>query len=167
MSWRNNLRQSQVLSGNDEFFRIRNTTYDVESLLSLIGDRDAVVDACLPPQLAEDLRRRNINAVWVPAILGDGVSDDEIERQLLIGEGLLWETKKKQKVLLTRDVRFSRKLKSRAILVKYHTTSTSMITNQELRKELKLLRSNEENAKESLCTPICSLANDYRNNGGQ
>ena len=41
-----------------------------------------MVDACLPPHaLAEDLRRRNINAEWVPAILGDGVSDDEIERQ--------------------------------------------------------------------------------------
>lgn len=115
----------------------------MESLLSQIGDRDAVVDACLPPQLAEDLRRRNINAVWVPAILGDGVSDEEIERQLLIGEGLLWEARK-QKVLLTRDVRFSRKLKSRAILVRYRTINGSMISDQELRKELKILRTSED-----------------------
>lgn len=143
MSWRDNLRESEIVSKSDEFFRIRNTTYDVESLLSQIGDRDAVVDACLPPQLAEDLRRRNINAVWVPAILGDGVSDEEIERQLLIGEGLLWEARK-QKVLLTRDVRFSRKLKSRAILVRYRTINGSMISDQELRKELKILRTSED-----------------------
>ena len=82
MSWRDNLRATtETVSRSDKSFQIHGTTYDVEFLLSQIGDRDAVVDACLPPQLAEDLRRRNINAVWVPAILGDGVSDDEIERQ--------------------------------------------------------------------------------------
>lgn len=144
MSWRDNLRESQIVSGAEGFYRIRNATYDVESLLSQIGDRDAVVDACLPPQLAEDLRRKNINAVWVPAILGDGVSDDEIERLLLIGEGLLWETRKKQKVLLTRDVRFSRKLKSRAILVRYRPPNATLITNQELRRELKLMRNSDQ-----------------------
>ena len=139
MSWHENPRESELLPRTNEFYRIRNTNYDVETLLDQIGDRDAVVDACLPPQLAEDLRRRNINAVWVPAILGDGVSDDEIERLLLIGQNFLWEARK-QKVLLTRDVRFSRKLKSRAILVRYRATAT-MMTNQELQKELKLIRS--------------------------
>ena len=118
MSWRNNpSATAEIVSRRGEsFLETLNAIYDIELLLGQIGDRDAVVDACLPPQLAEDLRRRNINAVWVPAILGDGVSDEEIERQLLIGEGLLWESRKDQKVLLTRDVRFSRKLKSRAIL---------------------------------------------------
>ena len=129
----------------ESFLETQYTTYDIEFLLGQIGDRDAVVDACLPPQLAEDLRRRNINAVWVPAVLGDGVSDEEIERQLLIGEGLLWESRKDQKVLLTRDVRFSRKLKSRAILVRYRpTTIVTRITSQELRKELKMLRNCEK-----------------------
>ena len=146
MSWHNNqsITTEIVSRRRESFLETQNTTYDIEFLLGQIGDRDAVVDACLPPQLAEDLRRRNINAVWVPAILGDGVSDEEIERQLLIGEGLLWESRKDQKVLLTRDVRFSRKLKSRAILVRYQPTiSGTVITNQELRKELKMLRNSE------------------------
>jgi hypothetical protein len=138
LSWHESVRESEILPRTTEFYRVRSANYDVESLLDQIGDRDAVVDACLPPQLAEDLRRRNINAVWVPAILGDGVSDDEIERLLLIGHNYLWEARK-QKVLLTRDVRFSRKLKSRAILVRYRATAT-MMTNQELQKELKLIR---------------------------
>ncbi|MHB2037208.1 MAG: hypothetical protein ACYCPW_10785 [Nitrososphaerales archaeon] len=143
MSWHNNQSTTtEIVSRRSEsFLETQNTTYDIEFLLGLIGDRDAVVDACLPPQLAEDLRRRNINAVWVPAILGDGVSDEEIERQLLIGEGLLWESRKDQKVLLTRDVRFSRKLKGRAILVRYRPpSSAATITDQELRKEMKILR---------------------------
>ena len=146
MSWRNNLRTTtETYSRRERSFQIHGAIYDVEFLLGQIGDRDAVVDACLPPQLAEDLRRRNINAVCVPAILGDGVSDDEIERQLLIGEGLLWESRKKHKVLLTRDVRFWRKLKNRAILVKYRAmTRGTMITNRELRKELKMLRGCDE-----------------------
>jgi hypothetical protein len=62
---------------------------------------DVVVDACLPPKLARGLRERNINAIWVPPVLGDGASDKEIERQLLIGEGLLWESRSEEKVLLT------------------------------------------------------------------
>ena len=43
-----------------------------------------VVDACLfAPVSANDLRRSSVNAIWVPSILGDGASDEEIERQLL------------------------------------------------------------------------------------
>ncbi|MDG6905095.1 MAG: hypothetical protein JRN20_04840 [Nitrososphaerota archaeon] len=139
MNWPGNLRESQIVSRTEGFYRIRNATYDVESLLSQIGDRDAVVDACLPPQLVEDLRRRNINAVWVPAILGDGVSDEEIERQLLISGSLPWQARKKQKVLLTRDVRFSRRLKSRAILVRHRSSNGTMIANEELQKQLRLV----------------------------
>ncbi|MHB1867947.1 MAG: hypothetical protein ACYCPP_03280, partial [Nitrososphaerales archaeon] len=73
MSWHNNQSTTtEIVSRRSEsFLETQNTTYDIEFLLGLIGDRDAVVDACLPPQLAEDLRRRNINAVWVTAILGD------------------------------------------------------------------------------------------------
>jgi len=58
---------------------------EILPLLDQIGNRDVVVDACLPPQLANDLGRNNVNAIWVPAILGDGASDGEIERQLLRG----------------------------------------------------------------------------------
>ena len=133
LSWHNNQSTTTEIASrrSESFLETQNATYDIEFLLDQIGDRDAVVDACLPPQLAEDLRRRNINAVWVPAILGDGVSDEEIERELLIGKGLLWESRKDQKVLLTRDVRFSRKLKGRGILVRYHPTmSGTTITNK-------------------------------------
>ena len=92
MSWRNNLRATIDATGVN--WKRRDFTYslaqsyhdpdaEILSLIKKIGDRDAVVDACLPPKLANDLRRNSVNAIWVPAILGDGVSDDEIERQLL------------------------------------------------------------------------------------
>jgi predicted nuclease of predicted toxin-antitoxin system len=145
MSWRDNLR-STIESTSEKNFAWQRTSYDFEFLLAQIGDRDAVVDACLPPQLAEDLRRRNINAVWVPAILGDGVSDEEIERQLLIGEGLIWESRKKNKVLLTRDVKFFRKLRNRAILVRYRDiVGRSFVDSQQLKRELKNLQNTNGN----------------------
>ena len=145
MSWRDNLR-STIESTSENEFEARRTRYFFEFLLALIGDRDAVVDACLPPQLAEDLRRKNINAVWVPAILGDGVSDEEIERQLLIGEGMIWESRKKNKVLLTRDVKFFRKLRNKAILVRYRDiVGRSLVDTRELKRELKLLQNSNGN----------------------
>ena len=145
MSWRDNLR-STIESTSENEFEARRTRYNFEFLLAQIGDRDAVVDACLPPQLAEDLRRKNINAVWVPAILGDGVSDEEIERQLLIGEGLIWESRKKNKVLLTRDVKFFRKLRNKAILVRYRDiVGRSLVDTRELKRELKLLQNSNGN----------------------
>jgi hypothetical protein len=89
---------------------------EIDSLVRQIGDRDVIVDACLPPQMAENLRRRNVSAIWVPAVLGDGVSDDEIERQLLLSGNTA-----REKVLLTRDVKFYRRIRNRAILVSYRT----------------------------------------------
>jgi hypothetical protein len=81
------------------------------SLLDQIGNRDVVVDACLPPQLANDLRRNNVNAIWVPAMLGDGASDGEIERQLLAGRwDHRWGGGDREKVLLTRDVEFYKRI---------------------------------------------------------
>ena len=145
MSWRDNLR-STIENTSENQFEARRIRYDFEFLLAQIGDRDAVVDACLPPQLAEDLRRKNINAVWVPAILGDGVSDEEIERQLLIGEGLIWESRKKNKVLLTRDVKFFRKLRNKAILVRYRDiVGRSLVDSRELKRELKILQNSNGN----------------------
>ena len=139
MSWRDSLR-STIESTSEKNFGTQSPS-NFEFLLTQIGDRDAVVDACLPPQLAKDLRRRNINAVWVPAVLGDGVSDDEIERQLLIGEGLIWESRKKNKVLLTRDVKFFRRLRNRAILVRYRDmVGRPLVDSQQLKRELKILQ---------------------------
>jgi predicted nuclease of predicted toxin-antitoxin system len=150
MSWSSTVKANARLGKSDRSL-LNSPGYDFELLLAQIGDRDAVVDACLPPQLAQDLRKRNINAVWVPAILGDGASDEEIERQLLIGEGLLWESRKDKKVLLTRDVKFYRKLRSKAILVKYRCVPASRsITPQELRKELKILRNGNDSHKDFL-----------------
>lgn len=91
---------------------------DISYLLNKIGDRAVVVDACLPSHLAKDLRRSGIYAVWVPSMLGDGASDEEIERQLLIG-GYGMAHPSKEKVLLTRDVKFYRRIQRRAILVRY------------------------------------------------
>lgn len=145
MCWRDNLR-STIENASERDFVAQRTPYNFEFLLAQIGDRDAVVDACLPPQLAEDLRRRNINAVWVPAVLGDGVSDEEIERQLLIGEGLIWESRKKSKVLLTRDVKFFRRLRNKAILVKYRDIiGRSLVDSQQLRRDLKMLQNSNGN----------------------
>ena len=100
-------------------FRPR-TDYDIDLLKQEIGERVAVVDACLPPQLAEDLRERGVRAVWVPAIMGDGASDDEIYRQLLLSNRQLSYFRGVDKVLLTRDVEFYRKIRKRAILVSRH-----------------------------------------------
>jgi hypothetical protein len=115
--------------------------FDIISLLSQIGNRDVVVDACLPPQLANDLRHNNLNAIWVPAILGDGATDGEIERQLLAGHwNKQWTSGGREKVLLTRDVEFYKRIRGRAILVSYrifHPTSRRIPTNLEIRKELK------------------------------
>ncbi len=142
MSWRDNFRATTELVSRSNAHLGRERMYDSELIINQIGDRDVVVDACLPPQLADDLRKRDINAIWVPAVLGDGVSDEEIERLLLIGEGLLWESRRKEKVLLTRDVKFCRKLHSRGILVKYqNSNSGKQMTAEELKKEVKFLRS--------------------------
>jgi len=149
MSWRNNLRATIDATGSN--WKRRDATYshaesyhdpgtEILSLIKKIGDRDAVVDACLPPQLADDLIRNSVNAIWVPAILGDGVSDDEIERQLLTCSLDQWGSTKKEKVLLTRDVEFYKRIRSRAILVSYRMSSLSargMISNTALRSELR------------------------------
>jgi len=147
MSWRGNLRSSVEKFQNSE--RIPSSLandYETSSpeilpLLSQIGNRDVVVDACLPPQLANDLRRNNVNAIWVPAILGDGASDGEIERQLLAGRwSQQWGGGDREKVLLTRDVEFYRRIRGKAILVSYRVSSSSarrIQSNSTFRKELK------------------------------
>jgi len=149
MSWRNNLRATIDATGTD--WKRHDVTYslvqfsddprtEILSLVEKIGDRDAVVDACLPPQLANDLRRNSVNAIWVPAILGDGASDEEIERQLLTSGLDKWGSSKKEKVLLTRDVEFYKRIRSRAILVSHRVSNLSargMISNAALRSELK------------------------------
>lgn len=148
MSWRSNLRSSVELASRtgETHTGSQRRNYNFEILLAQIGDRDAVVDACLPPQLAQDLRNHNINAVWVPAVLGDGVSDEEIERQLLIGVGLLWESRKKNRVLLTRDVKFFRKLRNKAILVRYRDiVGRSLVDSQQMKRELKILQNSNDN----------------------
>ncbi len=110
-------------------------------LIDQIGNRDVVVDACLPPQLANDLRRNNVNAIWVPAILGDGASDGEIERQLLGGRwSQHWGGTEKEKVLLTRDVEFYKRIRGRAILVGYKVSNSAarkLQSNDKIRRELK------------------------------
>src|SRR5579862_2361616 len=146
MSWRNNLRATIDATGNNWKRQDPHSQYsddpDREILLLIrkIGDRDAVVDACLPPQLANDLRRNNVNAIWVPAILGDGASDGEIERQLLAGRwSQQWGGGDREKVLLTRDVEFYRRIRGKAILVSYRVSSSSarrIQSNSTFRKEL-------------------------------
>ena len=146
MSWRDNLR-SKIESTSENEFETRRVRYDFEFRLAQIGDRDVVVDACLPPQLAEDLRRKNIDAVWIPAVLGYGETDEEIERQLLIGGGLIWESRKKNKVLLTRDVKFFRNLRNRAILIRFRdAVGRSLVDSRELKRELKMLQNSAGSA---------------------
>lgn len=121
---------------------------EISPLLEKIGDRDVVVDACLPPQLANDLRRNNVNAIWVPAILGDGASDGEIERQLLVAGcwNKQWGSESREKVLLTRDVEFYRRVRGRAILISYRTSNSSgrrIQSNVAIRKELKRIMHDE------------------------
>jgi predicted nuclease of predicted toxin-antitoxin system len=149
MSWRNNLRATIDATDNNwkghdvSYSRVQSSkdpSTEILSLVEKIGDRDAVVDACLPPQLANDLRRNSVNAIWVPAILGDGASDEEIERQLLTSGLDWWGSSKKEKVLLTRDVEFYKRIRSKAILVSYRVSNLSargMISNAALRSELK------------------------------
>jgi predicted nuclease of predicted toxin-antitoxin system len=145
MSWRENLGS---YSDRVQLNRFSSFAEDygepmaeILPLLSQIGDRDVVVDACLPPQLANDLRKNNVNAIWVPAILGDGASDGEIERQLLRGKwSQRWGGSDKEKVLLTRDVEFYKRIRGRAILVSYrvsNSASTKMQSNEMIRRELK------------------------------
>ena len=117
MSWRDNFRtitdkvqlnrfSSSFPGGNEDLL------IEMLPLIDQIGNRDVVVDACLPPQLANDLRRNNVKAIWVPAILGDGASDGEIERQLLGGRwSQHWGGTEKEKVLLTRDVEFYKRIR--------------------------------------------------------
>lgn len=140
MCWRDNPESTIESKSQDKGNFATHGPTSFQLLLAQIGDRDAVVDVCLPPQLAEELRRSNINAIWVPAILGDRVSDEEIEKQLLIGGGLIWQSKK-QKALLTRDVRFFRKLRSRAILVRHNDIfARSKVIAQDLKKKLKFFQ---------------------------
>jgi predicted nuclease of predicted toxin-antitoxin system len=140
MNWRNNFRSSVEKIQNSGFL-LSDTAFEISPLLSQIGDRDVVVDACLPPQLANDLRSNNVNAIWVPAILGDGASDGEIERQLLAGRwNQKWGSADREKVLLTRDVEFYKRIRGRAILVSYRLSNPSarkMSSNATIRKEVK------------------------------
>jgi predicted nuclease of predicted toxin-antitoxin system len=102
-----------------------------------IGGRVAVVDACLPPQLADDLRERGASAIWVPAIMGDGVSDEEIDRQLLISDWQLSYFKSKRRVLLTKDVEFYKKIRNRAILVRRHHLAPEAALESRLNSKLR------------------------------
>lgn len=144
MNWRNNFRSSveNVQANRDDYFQTNEDSWaEILPLLSQIGNRDVVVDACLPPQLANDLRSNNINAIWVPAMLGDGASDGEIERQLLAkrwNQG--WGSEDREKVLLTRDVEFYKRIRGKAILVSYRLTNSSYrrISSQAaIKKEIK------------------------------
>ena len=80
----------------------------LRNLVTAIGERTAIVDACVSPRLVTELRSLGLDAIWVPAVLGDGVSDEEIQR-LLLSKG--------QRVLLTQDVKFFRKMGQDAILL--------------------------------------------------
>jgi hypothetical protein len=147
MSWRGNLRSSmervgETRTGSSSFSEnYDGSATEIIPLINQIGDRDVVVDACLPPQLANDLRRNNVNAIWVPAILGDGASDGEIERQLLAGRwDQQWGGGDREKVLLTRDVEFYKRVRGKAILVSYHVSNSAarrMSSNVDVRRELK------------------------------
>jgi len=142
MSWRNNLKllseqDSQTLGSYSLTDSTSSARREFDFLISQIGDRDVVVDACLPPQLVRDLRVRNLNAVWVPSMLGDGASDEEIERQLLICSST---SEKRERVLLTRDVEFYRKIRKKAILVSFKAarfTTRTRVTNETLRREIR------------------------------
>jgi hypothetical protein len=151
MSWRKYFRTNLLEAcdspkNNEESSHRTNSTLDddpakeIKQLLEKIGDRDVVVDACLPPQLANDLRGNNINAVWVPAVLGDGASDEEIIKELLFEDQGCRGDSSNQKVLLTRDVAFYRRIEKRAILVNHRTATlsgsgfSSQIANRDFRK---------------------------------
>ena len=145
MSWRGNLRSSfEKVNDESRTFPSHPSSCasEIIPLISQIGNRDVVVDACLPPQLANDLRRNNVNAIWVPAILGDGASDGEIERQLLAGRwDHRWGGGDREKVLLTRDVEFYKRIRGRAILVSYRMSNSGAVrgiqSSASLKRELK------------------------------
>ena len=103
-----NLPSGKIALGNSR---------SLDELFVWIGDK-SVVDACLP-QLAQDLRRNGVNAVWVPAMLGDGASDEEVEARLLSAGWGTVEQRRSERVLLTRDVRFYKRIRKRAILVSF------------------------------------------------
>jgi hypothetical protein len=130
---------------SSDYFFDTSALAEIESLLEKIGDRDVIVDACLPPQMAEDLRNRNVRALWVPAVLGDGVSDGEVERQLLSPGTFV-----RERVLLTRDVKFYRRIRNRAILVSHRASCclsgrrrANWPSRSDLRKQLKKIVSLE------------------------
>jgi hypothetical protein len=136
MSWRSYFRTNLVEAcdpssenpsspGPNDFHPANDSRKEIQLLLDKIGKRDVVVDACLPPQLATELRRNNINAIWVPAILGDGASDDEIMRELFFENKRLWGNSNNQKVLLTRDVELYRRVEKKAILVNHRIAKLS------------------------------------------
>ena len=152
MSWRSNPSESTYERSHpsDENSKTQYSLHqhyddyerEILPLVKKIGNRDVVVDACLPPQLANDLRRIHVNAIWVPAILGDGATDGEIERQLLLSGrwNKLWGGENRDKVLLTRDVEFYKRVRSKAILISYRATNSSarkLQSNIAIKKELK------------------------------
>jgi len=147
MSWRENSKSTtskvQLNSGVTSSYQdgYDDSLREMLPLLNQIGNRDVVVDACLPPQLANDLRQNNVNAIWVPAIRGDGASDGEVERQLLGGRwNHQWGGGEREKVLLTRDVEFYKRVRSRAILISYkasNCTARRIRSNESIKKELK------------------------------
>lgn len=156
MSWQGNPESSSEKFHNGAISKTQYSLrqhYDdyvseILPLLEKIGDRDVVVDACLPPQLANDLRRSNVNAIWVPAILGDGASDGEIERQLLVAGrwNKQWGSEGREKVLLTRDVEFYKRVRGKAILISYRPSNPSAKRIQSdiaIKKELKRMMSEE------------------------
>ena len=125
MSSRKQLRTrivTELMNGPVESYRCRMTldsNRNLTELLARIGDKSVVVDACLPPQLVQDLRRNGVNAVWVPAMLGDGASDEEVEARLLRAGWGTVEQRRSERILLTRDVRFYKRIRKRAILVSF------------------------------------------------
>jgi hypothetical protein len=69
MSWRDNLRSTTDRVQLNKYSSplpdgYEDLSIEILPLLDQIGDRDVVVDACLSPQLANDLRRNNVNAIW-------------------------------------------------------------------------------------------------------
>ena len=136
MSWRSYFRtnlveacdpssENSLAPPSSDYTPLKDSRKEIQDLVDKIGKRDVVVDACLPPQLASELRRNNINAIWVPAVLGDGATDDEILRELFYDDKRLWGNSSNQKVLLTRDVEFYRRVERKAILVNHRTAKLS------------------------------------------
>ncbi len=104
----------------------------LRNLVTAIGERTAIVDACVSPRLVTELRSLGLDAIWVPAVLGDGVSDEEIQR-LLLSKG--------QRVLLTQDVKFFRKMGQDAILLHRFKEKWGMKTKESTRMGIQPKRS--------------------------